>query len=58
MGKRIPADKAKPGDWLWWPNQHIALYSGDGKMIHSPRSGKKVEEDKIWGNPIYIRFDA
>ncbi len=58
MGKRIPADKAKPGDWLWWPNQHIALYSGDGKMIHSPRSGQKIKEDKIWGSPIYIRFDA
>lgn len=58
MGKRISAANAKPGDWVWWPNQHIGLYIGNGKMIDSPKPGHKIEEHEIWGNPVYIRFNG
>ncbi|MEU2098675.1 bifunctional lytic transglycosylase/C40 family peptidase [Streptomyces globisporus] len=38
----------KQGDLLFWSNStgfiyHIALYAGDGKVLHAPRTGKRVE---------------
>lgn len=38
----------RPGDLLFWSNRsgfiyHVALYAGDGKVLHAPRTGKNVE---------------
>lgn len=38
----------KPGDLLFWSNStgfiyHVALYAGDGNVLHAPRTGKNVE---------------
>ncbi|RPK70059.1 Murein DD-endopeptidase MepH precursor [Streptomyces sp. ADI97-07] len=38
----------KPGDLLFWSNSngyiyHVALYAGDGNVLHAPRTGKRVE---------------
>ncbi|MFI8178022.1 NlpC/P60 family protein [Streptomyces microflavus] len=38
----------KPGDLLFWSNSsgfiyHVALYAGDGRVLHAPRTGKQVE---------------
>ncbi|MGO1025753.1 C40 family peptidase [Streptomyces rubiginosohelvolus] len=38
----------KQGDLLFWSNSsgfiyHVALYAGDGKVLHAPRTGKRVE---------------
>lgn len=44
--KRIPTSKLRPGDLVfsgWGGIGHVGLYIGDGKMIHSPQSGKHVE---------------
>ena len=45
VGQLVPSiDQAKPGDLLLTRNGgHIAIYAGDGKIIHAPRPGKKVE---------------
>jgi len=33
---------AKPGDLLVGNDGHIAIYAGDGKVIHAPEDGRKV----------------
>ncbi|MDP4099340.1 C40 family peptidase [Paenibacillus sp. P96] len=49
-GRPIALDELQPGDLLFFAyNQgkgkvhHVAMYAGDGKMIHSPKAGKTVE---------------
>ncbi len=52
----IPYSKAQPGDMLIWANDptapgyisHIALYLGDGKMIHAPRRGTVVRIQNVY----------
>jgi cell wall-associated NlpC family hydrolase len=39
---KVPA----PGDLVCWPS-HVAIASGDGKMIEAPGRGKKVRETKL-----------
>ncbi|MBB5633614.1 cell wall-associated NlpC family hydrolase [Cryobacterium mesophilum] len=47
---------ARPGDLLWYPHQHIAIYAGPGMMVDSPRPGRYVEYHAIWGSPVYMRL--
>ena len=50
-GPRIPLSQARPGDLLFWRRDptnpgylsHVAIYWGDGKMIHAPRTGDVVK---------------
>ena len=51
----------QPGDLLYWGDRpssiyHVALYVGDGMMIHAPRSGRNVEEVSMyyWITPSYF----
>ncbi|MFB5681757.1 NlpC/P60 family protein [Paenibacillus terreus] len=50
QGSPMALDELKPGDLMFFAyNQgkgkvhHVAMYAGDGKMIHSPKAGKTVE---------------
>jgi cell wall-associated NlpC family hydrolase len=45
----------RPGDLLFWGTtsspssiHHVALYLGDGMMIHAPRTGRPVEIDSMY----------
>ncbi|SDQ47430.1 NlpC/P60 family protein [Thermostaphylospora chromogena] len=50
-GPQVPLDQAQPGDLLFWRNDptnpgyisHVAIYWGDGKMLHAPRTGDVVK---------------
>ncbi|MER7130383.1 C40 family peptidase [Streptosporangium saharense] len=50
-GPRIELSQAQPGDLLFWRNDptnpayvsHVAIYWGDGKMLHAPRTGDVVK---------------
>lgn len=49
-GTAISKSALKPGDLLFFAYNngkgrvhHVAMYAGDGKMIHSPKAGKRVE---------------
>ncbi len=49
-GKAVPLDKLQPGDLLFFAHDngkgsvhHVAMYAGNGMMIHSPNSKKNVE---------------
>ena len=50
-GSTIKKSQLKPGDLLFWSKggniYHVALYYGDGKVLHAPRTGKNVEIVKI-----------
>ncbi len=42
-------DEALPGDVLTFgqPVNHVALYVGDGKMLHAPRTGEVIKIEEI-----------
>ncbi len=51
----IGAGDLRPGDLLFWGSSdspssiyHVALYTGDGMMIHAPRTGRDVEEVSMY----------
>lgn len=52
----IDKGQLRPGDLIFWANDrddpdtifHVALYLGDGKMVHAPRPGKSVEVRSIY----------
>lgn len=50
MGVEVDSiDAAEPGDILTFgqPVNHVALYVGDGKMLHAPRTGEVVKIEEI-----------
>lgn len=53
-GEHISADQAQPGDLLWWPG-HIAIYTGNGRMIGAQTPAEGVREMAVYGSPTYIR---
>ncbi|MGP4100003.1 C40 family peptidase [Nonomuraea sp. KM90] len=50
-GPQVPYAQVQPGDLLFWRNDptnpdyisHVAIYWGDGKMLHAPRTGDVVK---------------
>ncbi|APY90949.1 peptidase [Streptomyces alfalfae] len=44
----VARDNLRQGDLLFWSHgtgfiYHVAMYAGDGKVLHAPRTGKSVE---------------
>ncbi|MFD5739336.1 NlpC/P60 family protein [Streptomyces massasporeus] len=52
--ERIPLDELRPGDLVvYFPKAtHVALYLGDGMVVHAPRPGAKVKVSPIAANPV------
>lgn len=49
-GKSIPSHSLQPGDIVAFRingGYHTGIYSGNGKFIHSPRTGTLVREDSL-----------
>ncbi|GAA4202621.1 hypothetical protein GCM10022252_59090 [Streptosporangium oxazolinicum] len=50
-GPQVPLAQAQPGDLLFWRHDptnpgyvsHVAIYWGNGKMLHAPRTGDVVK---------------
>lgn len=47
VGKAVSYSEAKPGDLIAYSG-HVAIYVGNGKMIHSPRPGQSVRIDSVY----------
>ena len=47
-----------PGDLLFWgaPAHHVAIFSGNGKMVEEPHEGASGREIAIWGSPTVGRY--
>ncbi|MFI8365270.1 NlpC/P60 family protein [Streptomyces sp. NPDC085612] len=49
----VSRDNLQPGDLLFWSKAgsgsiyHVAIYAGDGKVLHAPRTGRVVEVQPI-----------
>ncbi|MFJ3914350.1 C40 family peptidase [Streptomyces vinaceus] len=47
--RAVARDQLKPGDLLFWSKggsgsiYHVAIYAGDGNVLHAPRTGRVVE---------------
>ncbi|MFC4558060.1 NlpC/P60 family protein [Virgibacillus kekensis] len=55
-GEKVPYDKLQPGDLLFFAYEegkgklhHVGFYYGDGRMIHSPQTGKGIEIIELEG---------
>ncbi|MCC8193098.1 MAG: C40 family peptidase [Deltaproteobacteria bacterium] len=51
-GKPVKAGQLRPGDIVVFrissrSGIHTGLYSGNGKFVHSPSSGKRIREDSL-----------
>nr|WP_281366494.1 C40 family peptidase [Nocardioides thalensis] len=51
----ISVDDLRPGDLVFWSSSssssgifHVALYTGDGMIIHAPRTGRPVTEESMY----------
>lgn len=55
VGRRVSVSEIKPGDIVCYNYQHVALYLGDGKVIHSANPKKGICISDIRGNIKQIR---
>lgn len=61
----VAASRLRPGDLVFWGDgadpssiYHVALYAGNGRIIHAPRTGRPVTEESMyyWRAPdLYAR---
>jgi cell wall-associated NlpC family hydrolase len=53
-GRHVPLDQARPGDLVIYRGDasHVAMYVGDGRVIHAPYPGARVRYDPVDMMPI------
>jgi cell wall-associated NlpC family hydrolase len=62
-GTPISAGELRPGDLVFWSSSsspdgihHVALYLGDGMIVHAPRTGRDVTVESMyyWVPPTHF----
>jgi cell wall-associated NlpC family hydrolase len=51
---KVPLKDLRPGDLvIYFPEAtHVALYVGEGEVVHAPRAGEKIEVAPLASNPV------
>ncbi|TCO30337.1 cell wall-associated NlpC family hydrolase [Kribbella steppae] len=62
--RHIDEDELRPGDLIFWSTDpdnpgtihHVAMYLGDGRMVHAPRTGQPVQIASVyyWEPPDFF----
>jgi peptidoglycan DL-endopeptidase CwlO len=52
VGTRVSYDQMRPGDLVFFysPISHVAMYAGNGQIVHAVRSGVPVRVDSLEGH--------
>ncbi|MEU5365568.1 NlpC/P60 family protein [Streptomyces sp. NPDC005925] len=52
--ERVPMRQLRPGDLVvYFPEAtHVALYLGDGLVVHAPRPGARIKVSPVAANPV------
>ncbi|MFC5467402.1 C40 family peptidase [Cohnella suwonensis] len=61
QGQKVSRDNLRPGDLVFFNTNgkgisHVGIYVGDGKMVHSPSSGKSVSFVSIYDKYYASRY--
>jgi cell wall-associated NlpC family hydrolase len=58
-GRRVREARMEPGDVLFFEGLgHVGLYIGNGRMVHSPETGRNVEVVRLSGTNYGARLIA
>ncbi len=63
IGRPISLNELAPGDLVFYNTQHasfshVGIYIGDGKFVHSPRSGESVRTEQMQMRYWVARYDG
>ncbi len=63
VGRPASLDELRPGDLVFYNTQHasfshVGIYVGDGKFVHSPRSGESVRTEEMQMRYWQARYDG
>jgi cell wall-associated NlpC family hydrolase len=63
VGKQISLSELSPGDLVFYDTQHasfshVGIYVGDGKFVHSPRTGESVRTEQMQTRYWQTRFNG
>lgn len=55
-GRTVSAAEARPGDIVWWPGQHVAIYIGNGQIVgaQNPQVGTIITN--LYGYYVFVRY--
>ncbi len=48
-GREVSRENLQPGDLIFPSAHHVAIYIGNGQMIHAPHTGDKVKIANVYG---------
>lgn len=53
-GRQVPMSEAQPGDLVVYRDDasHVAMYAGDGRVVHAPHPGAAVRYDPVDMMPV------
>jgi cell wall-associated NlpC family hydrolase len=63
VGKPVGQSELRPGDLVFYNTlrasfSHVGIYVGDGKFVHSPRTGQSVRTEQMQMRYWQERFDG
>jgi len=63
VGKAVGQSELRAGDLVFYNTQHasfshVGIYVGDGKFVHSPRSGERVRTEDMQMSYWQTRYDG